>query len=75
MFGVNPDTVFNVKGIVVHEDDMNGGYGSDIVRRSLYIDNTLYTISWNKIVMSDLNDLKTPIGEIQLQDPVVLYYE
>lgn len=75
VFGVNPDTGFKVKGTVVHEDDTNGGYGSDSVRRSLYIDNTLYTISSNKIVMSDLNDLKTPIGEIQLQDPVVLYYE
>jgi uncharacterized secreted protein with C-terminal beta-propeller domain len=76
VFSVNPATGFKVKGTVAQDDDTKTGYyGSGSVKRSLYIDNTLYTVSSSKIVMSDLKDLKTRIGEIQLQGSVVSYYD
>lgn len=44
---------FDLRGKVTHGTDWN-----DNVRRSLYMDETLYTIGNNVLVMSDLNDLE-----------------
>lgn len=66
VFSVSPSKGIDVKGTVEHCCESDKYYGSNTVRRSLYIDNVLYTISSQKIVMSDLNDLEEPIGEIDL---------
>jgi inhibitor of cysteine peptidase len=73
VFGISPANGIEVKGTVEHGDDSGGYYGSDAVRRSLYIGNFLYTISTKKIVMSDLNDLGRPIGEIYLPGQGITY--
>jgi uncharacterized secreted protein with C-terminal beta-propeller domain len=54
---------FDVKGTVAQDD--GGSYGMDSVRRSLYIGNDLYTISGQKVVISDLGNL-AKLGEITL---------
>jgi inhibitor of cysteine peptidase len=61
---------FNVKGTVTQDD--SGSYGMDSVRRSLYIGNGLYTISSQKIVVSDLGNLNK-IVEIILPAYVPVY--
>jgi inhibitor of cysteine peptidase len=73
VFGISPSKGIEVKGTVEHGDDSGRYYGYDAVRRSLYIGNVLYTISAKKIVMSDLNDLGRPIGEIDLPGQGVVY--
>jgi inhibitor of cysteine peptidase len=65
VFDISPKGI-SLRGTVEHENGADGYYGSDTVRRSLYIDDVLYTVSTQKIVMSDLDDLKDPIGEIKL---------
>ncbi|NMB79996.1 MAG: hypothetical protein GYA23_12985 [Methanomicrobiales archaeon] len=50
VFSVTPKSGFVLKGTVTHYDGQNGAP----VRRSLYIDQTLYTMSDDKIVMSDM---------------------
>jgi inhibitor of cysteine peptidase len=66
VFDISPTKGISLRGTVVHDSGPDGYYGSDTVRRSLYIDNTLYTISTQKIVMSDLSDLSARIGEIKI---------
>jgi inhibitor of cysteine peptidase len=73
VFSISPSKGIDIKGTVEHCDNSNGYYGSDTVRRSLYIGNVLYTISSQKIVMSDLSDLEEPIGEIDLPGQGVVY--
>lgn len=51
-FGVSPTRGFSLKGTVKHYEDVQWGYSP--VKRALYIENTLYTMSPDKIVMSDL---------------------
>jgi uncharacterized secreted protein with C-terminal beta-propeller domain len=69
VFSISPVKGIDLKGIVEHSGDGS----SDKVRRSLYIGNVLYTISGQKIVMSDMGDLKEPIGEIELSYYPLLY--
>ncbi|MBS3077293.1 beta-propeller domain-containing protein [Candidatus Pacearchaeota archaeon] len=68
--------VFNVdlngielKGKIAHEQDEKGDQywygGGDYVRRSLYMDDVLYTISNSKIKANELSDLSS-IGEVKL---------
>jgi inhibitor of cysteine peptidase len=53
---------FGLKGKVTHaqdDEDQNSWYGTpSAVRRSLYMDDTLYTISDSKIVANDLSDVR-----------------
>ena len=69
VFGITPETGFVKRGTVTHSE---GGepysyYGSsDAVRRSLYIDDVLYTISSKSIIASDLMDLNDRLGEVEL---------
>lgn len=58
---------FALKGTVTQSDGSTY-YGMDSVKRSLYIGNSLYTVSTQKIVISDLRDLREPIGKITLSD-------
>jgi uncharacterized secreted protein with C-terminal beta-propeller domain len=63
VFGVSADAGFSLNGTVIHHQ---GSWepGSD-VKRSLYIDNVLYTMSPGKIVMSDLANATHLIGEVR----------
>ena len=61
VFGLTPETGFELKGTVSHLDDYeasqyywNSPYA---VRRSLYMDDVLYTISDRKIMMNSLEDM------------------
>jgi inhibitor of cysteine peptidase len=64
VFGVDPAKGFTLKGKVKHYDDRQGSYSP--VKRSLYIENTLYTMSPAVIVMSDLTNNTRRINEVQL---------
>ena len=62
---------FEVKGKITHnEGDEQSDYyyyGSpNAVRRSLYMDDVLYTVSMGKIKANDLNDIENEIKEIKL---------
>jgi uncharacterized secreted protein with C-terminal beta-propeller domain len=70
VFGVNPDTGFVLRGTVEHGTGGNGyyWYGSSAneVKRSLYIGDTLYTLSSAKILANPLSQINTTIATIQL---------
>ena len=71
VFGVTPEDGFKVKGTITHnEDDELDRYywwGSpNVVRRSLYMDDILYTVSATKIKANDLNNIDNEIKEIKL---------
>jgi inhibitor of cysteine peptidase len=60
VFGVSPEKGFNLRGNVTHSDEDSSGYywGSrDAVKRSLYIGNTLYTLSESELIATDLADM------------------
>jgi uncharacterized secreted protein with C-terminal beta-propeller domain len=60
VFGVSPDKGFILRGNVTHSDEDSSGYywGSrDAVKRSLYIGNTLYTLSESELIATDLADM------------------
>ncbi len=69
VFGVTPQSGFKLKGKISHFDDFEEQYyygGSPAaVRRSLFMDDVLYTISGRRIVMNDLKDI-TEINSIDL---------
>jgi len=54
VFSVGPSQGFHLKGTVEHYDSSTGSRSP--VKRSLYIEDTLYTISPDMIVMSDLKN-------------------
>ena len=70
VFGVSPDTGFVLKGTVEHGMGSSGYYyyGSsrNEVKRSLYIGDTLYTLSSAKILANSLNQINTTVATIQL---------
>jgi uncharacterized secreted protein with C-terminal beta-propeller domain len=69
VFGVTPEGGFKFKGKISHFDDFEEQYyywGSpSAVRRSLFMDDVLYTLSAKKIVMNDLKDI-SEINSIDL---------
>jgi uncharacterized secreted protein with C-terminal beta-propeller domain len=69
VFGVTPQSGFKLKGKISHFDDFEETYyywGSPgAVRRSLFMDDVLYTLSARKIVMNDLKDI-SEINSIDL---------
>ncbi len=71
VFGVTPDSGFVLRGTVEHGSADSGyyWYGSSAneVKRSLYIENDLYTISSAKIIASDLARISTTIKTIDLR--------
>lgn len=74
VFGISPDSGFSLKGKVeqTETDNSRYWYGGDSVKRSIFMDNYLYTISNDKIAMSDLNNPGEKINEIEL--PFEDYY-
>lgn len=62
VFNVSPTNGFTLKGSVTQQDDNTQseygfGYQNNVITRALYIDNTLYTVSNNKVQLNSLNDL------------------
>jgi len=68
---------FKLKGTITHQSDYEEEYyywhSPAAVRRSLYMDDTLYTISARKILMNKLEDLNE-IGSITLPYKESKYY-
>lgn len=54
------------KGIISHSDGINSGLYSSMVKRTLYIDDVLYTLSNEKITANDINSLNK-ISEVKLK--------
>jgi uncharacterized secreted protein with C-terminal beta-propeller domain len=70
VFGVNPDSGFVLRGTVEHGTGVSGyyWYGSskNEVKRSLYIGDTLYTLSSAKILANPLDTINTTVATIEL---------
>ncbi|MDP3565169.1 MAG: beta-propeller domain-containing protein [Methanoregula sp.] len=70
VFGINPETGFVLRGTVEHGTGGSGyyWYGSSAheVKRSLYIGDTLYTLSSAKILANPLNQINTTVATIKL---------
>jgi uncharacterized secreted protein with C-terminal beta-propeller domain len=68
VFGITPETGFVLKGTVEHST--GGGYawyGSpNEVKRSLYIGDTLYTLSQKQILANSLSKINTTVATIKL---------
>jgi inhibitor of cysteine peptidase len=71
VFGMAPETGFVLRGTVEHGTASGGyyWYGSSAneVKRSLYIENTLYTVSSAKIIANSLANINTTIKTIDLK--------
>jgi inhibitor of cysteine peptidase len=78
VLGISPQDGIKLKGKISHFDDFEDQYyywGSPgAVRRSLYMDDVLYTISARKVVMNDLQDI-SEINSIDLPFSKNLYNE
>ncbi len=70
VFGVTPESGFTLRGTVEHGtgSDRYYYYGSsqNEVKRSLYIDDVLYTLSSKKILANSLSQINTTIKTINL---------
>lgn len=64
VFSVAPSQGFHVRGMVGHYDSRSGSYAP--VMRSLYIENTLYTVSSDMVVMSDLKNNLALVNSLAL---------
>ncbi|HWR26341.1 MAG TPA: beta-propeller domain-containing protein [candidate division Zixibacteria bacterium] len=77
VFSVTPEDGFKLRGKISHLDDYERTeyyYGSpSAVRRSLYMDDVLYTVSSKKIMMNGLDNL-TAIKSIDLPFEIGQYY-
>ncbi|MDD4136543.1 MAG: beta-propeller domain-containing protein [Methanoregula sp.] len=78
VFGVNPDTGFVLRGTVEHgtEGSRYYWYGSskNEVKRSLYIGDTLYTLSTAKILANRLDNINTTVATIPLDGKDEILY-
>lgn len=80
VFGLTPEDGFEVKGKITHnEGDEERDYyyyGSpNAVRRSLYMDDVLYTVSLGKVKANDINDIGNELKEIKLPFEKQRYYD
>ncbi len=70
VFGITPEEGFKVKGTITHnegDEERDYYYGSpNAVRRSLYMDDVLYTVSAVKIKANDISNIDNEIKEIKL---------
>jgi uncharacterized secreted protein with C-terminal beta-propeller domain len=66
VYSLSPETGFVLKGKVRHSSSSYSSADSP-VQRSLYIENTLYTMSNTKIIMSDLAGSLLQINEIDFR--------
>lgn len=65
VYSIRPKTGFVLKGKVTHYDGYSGDNAQ--VRRALYIEDTLYTMSDSKIVMSDLRNSLERLNEVKIR--------
>ncbi|MDN7024623.1 hypothetical protein FGU65_06930 [Methanoculleus sp. FWC-SCC1] len=78
VYDVDPARGFDLRGTVTHAlgDAPYSWNAPDAVRRSLYMDDVVYTVSERRIVASSLDNPKDRIGEVLLpggQDPRYWY--
>lgn len=77
VFGITLESGFKLKGKVSHLDDYESGMyywnSPSAVRRSLFMDDVLYTISERKIMMNDLTNM-SEINSISLPFDESRYY-
>jgi uncharacterized secreted protein with C-terminal beta-propeller domain len=76
VFGVTPEDGFDVEAKISHQSGLEKYYyyyNGNAVRRSLYMDDVLYTISGNKILASDMDDWEE-ISEVELDWEEETYY-
>ena len=78
VLGVTPETGFTVRGKVSHTrekkmDEYDYDY-EHAIKRSLYMDDTLYTLSYRKLEMHDLNSLNKRLASISLPYTEHVYY-
>lgn len=69
VFDLTLEKGFEVKGKITHNEGDDLAYWWDspnVVRRSLFMDDVLYTVSPSKIKANDLNDVSKEIKEIKL---------
>jgi len=70
VFGVDPATGFILRGTVEHGTQSEGYYwygnSKNEVKRSLYIGDTLYTLSTAKILANPLDDISRTVATITL---------
>ena len=70
VFGVTPEDGFTLKGKISHNDGDEYDYwywdSPNAVRRSLFMDDVLYTVSAKKILMNDLNNNLKELNNITL---------
>lgn len=69
VFEVSPESGFTLKGKTTHSEESETGYyymRTGRVKRSLFMDDVLYTISDEKIVASSLNDPDKIISGVEL---------
>jgi len=70
VFGLTPKSGFELKGTISHfsGDEDQGYYWNSpfAVRRSLYMDDVLYTVSAKKIKANSIDDIEEEISEIEL---------
>ncbi|MDY6965401.1 MAG: beta-propeller domain-containing protein [Halobacteriota archaeon] len=78
VFGLTPEDGFELKGKISHfegDEDENWYWQSpSAVRRSLYMDDVLYTISAKYIKMNDMGDIDEEINEVKLPYREDRYY-
>jgi len=78
VFGVNPEDGFRLRGRITHlddyEDDIYYWNSPSAVRRALYMDDILYTVSTKKILMNSLDNMSI-MNSINLPFESDLYYE
>ena len=72
VYEISPESGFTLKGKTSHSEDSDTGYyyrTYDRVKRSLFMDDILYTISDSKIVAAGLNNPDETISEVELPSP------
>lgn len=68
VFGLDPDDGFELKGKISHMEGLEKYYyyySGNAVRRALYMDDVLYTVSGKKIEMNDIDTMRD-IGSVEL---------
>ncbi len=79
VFGLTPEDGIELKGTVSHFDDYEEDryyyYSPHAIKRSLYMDDVLYTISSTYIKMNNLEDLDEEIEEVKLPYDYERYWE
>ena len=78
VFGIDPSSGFTLRGTVEHGTGNSGYYyyGSSVneVKRSIYIGDTLYTLSSAKILANPLNEINTTAATITLDGKDTVLY-